>query len=464
MSAMVGCRSGGATRRLACAVIAGLLLISGQARAYRTGADLPQLASTPKVRWESATIEYELNDIGAPGVSFADVQTAAWDAARSWASISCGGPDFRYRGATSDHAIPADGRNTVEWVSDWSARGFLADAAGQTDVQYEQNDAGEWRIVEADIYLNAEDHAWSSGTSADDSTRDVATVLTHELGHVLGLMHPCELTAQGTAPRCTESFGRPTMHPVYGADQLSLEADDEAGACFLYPSANCSDDSCGLDHVCTRDGCVDSCGGKVCASGETCSFGLCVPSRVCAEGTCPQTCNVTADCDPNLACIDGVCNMGSGQRGDVCQGGQECRSGSCVENFCANSCTTSDSCAEGESCEEDHSVNVCVSSRKRMGESCSESDDCIGNECLVGADLGPVCSRLCSTDQPCPGNWECSTVAGRAVCTPPWFAASGGCGLVKLKQSRPSLVWLMCIGLCVGFVARRRRRSSSIDF
>ena len=453
-------RSG--TRIVAFAVIGGSLLVCGPALAYRTGSDLAELASTPKVRWENAAIEYEINEQSAPGVPPSQVQSAVSDAASSWASIACGGPDFRYRGVTSNHATPSDGRNTIEWVSDWGARGYHADAAGQTDVQYEMNADGEWRIVEADIYLNAENHAWSSRTSEDDSTRDVATVLTHELGHVLGLMHPCEPVAQSGAPRCDASVGRPTMHPIYGQDQLSLETDDEAGACFLYPSTNCTESSCGSNQVCTRGGCRDSCGGRACADDETCAQGACLSAPVCPAGNCPETCQVASDCAAGLMCVDGVCSAGSGQRGDLCAHDQECHSRSCVDGFCAITCDAVQSCRNGESCDIDHTARVCVGPLRRMGESCVEAHDCLGNQCLAGGEGGPVCSRLCSTDAPCPSDWACSSVKGRAVCTPPWFDSAGGCTFAVPTHRRPLSAWLTGLALAVVFVVRRPRGRRSL--
>jgi hypothetical protein len=452
------CPSSWAARTLFCALVASAQLTSGRAFAYRTAGDLTELASTPKVRWEDSVIEYEINEKGAPGVAISDVQSAIADAARSWASVACGGPDFRYRGLTSNHAVPSDRRNTIEWVSDWSARGFSADAAGQTDVQYEKMLGGEWQIVEADVYLNAENHAWTTLVSTDESLRDVSTVLIHELGHVIGLMHPCEPAEQGNTPRCDDSFGRPTMHPIYGADQLSLEADDEAGACFLYPSTSCTESSCGADQLCTRDGCRESCGGRACAGSETCVSGVCVSPPLCPGGICPQTCAVSTDCDLNQACVSGVCRSGQGERGDLCTHAEDCRTGNCVDGFCAVVCDALQSCENGETCNTDQPEAVCVSPLRRMGETCKEAHDCLGNQCLEGGEGGPVCTRLCSPDAPCGSDWACSTVKGRAVCTPPWFGSAGGCSLVASNHERPALGRLAGLGLAVVLLLRRRSR------
>ena len=76
-------RAGASRRRartIAYAVLGGALLVCGHAGAYRTGSDLTELAATPKVRWENAAIDYEINDQGAPGLSFSAVQGATSEA------------------------------------------------------------------------------------------------------------------------------------------------------------------------------------------------------------------------------------------------------------------------------------------------------------------------------------------------------------------------------------------------
>jgi hypothetical protein len=61
-------------------------------------------------------------------------------------------------------------------------------------------------------------------------------VLAHELGHALGLAHPCEIIGENGAPLCT-STPMSLMHPRYDPRAFALTEDDDEGTCWLYPDA-----------------------------------------------------------------------------------------------------------------------------------------------------------------------------------------------------------------------------------
>src|SRR5262249_17023075 len=151
-----------------------------------------------------------------------------------------------------------DGINTIQWIfSGWTSRGLDPSAAGATDVQYEKGADGKWVIVEADIYLNAENHRWVASGTPPTGLRDLASVLTHEMGHLLGLLHPCEPGGADGAPDCATdpAFAQATMYPIYDPAEVSLGDDDEAGACFLYPGNACEVAGCPAGMACSTTGC-----------------------------------------------------------------------------------------------------------------------------------------------------------------------------------------------------------------
>jgi hypothetical protein len=117
---------------------------------------------------------------------------------------------------------------------------------------------GEAAIEEVDIELNAADFRWSVGgarTLADGRTMDLQTVLTHELGHALGLAHACvhgtskahRKDARGRAiPRCSDAPLRTSASVMVPAGDQALQfplpvkhelaEDDLQAVCALYPS------------------------------------------------------------------------------------------------------------------------------------------------------------------------------------------------------------------------------------
>jgi hypothetical protein len=107
-------------------------------------------------------------------------------------------------------------------------------------------------LLDADIEINGEHFEFS--TNKKPGTHDLQNTLTHELGHVLGLDHPCYPKGP-PSPLPTEHTGQPippcslvtnpeikarTMYAttdpnVY--DMQTPEADDILGICTLYPKA-----------------------------------------------------------------------------------------------------------------------------------------------------------------------------------------------------------------------------------
>ncbi len=280
----------GNRRRLAAGTFAALTFCVTPAFAYRTAADTPEFASTPKVRWATDIISYSFYDQVPSSLSLSDVQALAVDALQAWTKPACSRVVFAFPTTTALPAGPNDGRNTIQWISSgWRERGYDPSAAGITDTQYEKNDKGEWAIVEADVYLNAENHAWILRGAAD-GYRDAESVLVHEAGHMLGLLHPCEPGGAYGAPDCSmhPEAADVTMYPIYNPDQATLSADDVAGVCFLYPGSDCEITGCPAGTVCMAEGCLVQCGNAICAPDEQCMEDTCrrpMPPGECSGAT-----------------------------------------------------------------------------------------------------------------------------------------------------------------------------------
>jgi hypothetical protein len=174
-----------------------------------------------------------------PGVdngTFVALTQAAFDAWRD-ASCTTGGPhiDVSVEGplACLEPGSEADGHDRVNSVSvvqdQWPHPAALGTIA-LTTVSFLPS-TGE--IVDADIELNAAEQTFT--TSERAIVTDLLSALTHEAGHVLGLAHSDDPQA--------------TMFPETGSTirLRTLEPDDEAAICAVYPSARDAAPLCSAD-------------------------------------------------------------------------------------------------------------------------------------------------------------------------------------------------------------------------
>lgn len=432
-----------------------ILLTSWPAFAFRTATDDPAFSGTQKVKREGSQIRFGINGDVPVGISKAEVEKAAdtafgrWSAAEAELTIG-------FDGWTDDEAVAGDGVNTLQFVSTgWSDRGFDDVAPGITDVSYSQNARGDWVIAEADIYLNADTHAWIVSGRGEGDERDLDSVLTHEAGHFLGLWHPCEIAGAQGAPDCESdsSFAEATMFPVYSSAQSSLARDDIAAIKFLYGATSCAEQGCPDGSTCSSEGCVTQCGAAVCSPHERCTADGCWPDDKCYGVGCEQRCAVDADCGDGLRCITSRCS-GTTPPGDPCSEAANCESLLCANgDFCLASCTD---CLAGECAQTHDSGRTCETNKLPIGASCEAPEDCAGGECLTGAEKANVCTRVCREGGPiCPDRWSCIQVDEAQVCVPERVEPRGGSGCSIAVIPEPN-AWLFSLSLLL--VKRRAKR------
>jgi len=191
-----------------------------------------------------------------------------------------------------------DGRNDViVHTTDWDPP-LSVGAAGQT-ILYVR--AG-W-IVEADIHLNARDYQFSVGDVPGKI--DLQSVLTHELGHLLGIGHT-------DVVRATMNATLPS-----GIAARSLEKDDLDAVCALYPAPVAK-----TDFGCVKSGCPSTwtCVGTTCQRmGEPGVWG-----GPCASSARP--CEGAGDAAECIATSAGpICGIPCTREADVpCGKGMQC--------------------------------------------------------------------------------------------------------------------------------------------
>jgi hypothetical protein len=326
-----------------------LLTIPSRALAYRTFADDPAVGRP--VRLPIDVLHWSLI-VPTTVADASNVESATAAGVAVWSAPSCSA--FRstlQQLSTSEHAVAGDGISTIEIVTaGWGGRGLEPGRGATSDVQIVRNADGTAFIREADIYLDFDDYSWS--VTAQSGTLDVQAVVTHEIGHALGLLHPCD----PMGPVCGAADMTSTMFPTYrGIAGRELDADDVDGVCSLYPGAPCGA-GCGDDQVCDGAVCL-----TVCATGDT-------TCHRCTGASCARSCNTSAECGFDVCAVvgagEGAC-VGSRTFGAACSIASDCESRLCViatlEPYCTTACTSDADCAgEGLVCSTVDGVHVCA--------------------------------------------------------------------------------------------------------
>jgi len=405
------------------------------ALAFRTAQELPELDTDRPVVWANPSVQYWLRSEDAPPVGIATLERTVMDSFGSWTAPTCSYLSLAYGGVTSAGVQPDDGYNTVTWIEDWTFRGLSPDVAATTDITFSRSsDGGEWRIADADILLNGRHYEWTTGAESPDA-RDIRAVITHEVGHLVGLLHPCGDADGG--PACTDEDMAATMFPLYlGVSQRALGEDDVAGLCSLYPAESCETAGCPAGQACMDHRCVQD----------------------CADGACVTIpCSSDEDCVAGEICNRGACYGPSGRAGDPCADGGDCSSAEChAEGYCTTACGADGACSEGYACSS--SSGVCASEGGVLGDACDVGEDCASGMCLVGSGAPGGCTRTCDRTMPCPPGFECTEVSGSDVCA---IAESGGGGCAIASRASAEVQWLWVLCLLVMVIRRRGGRDAT---
>jgi MYXO-CTERM domain-containing protein len=182
-----------------------------------------------KLFWPTSCVSYAMNELGTQDLDPGDTRAIIKKAFQAWSELPCPGGSasmtFQEREPVSCKVSEynKDGHNLNVILfqdDDWKYRGIDGTLA-KTSVTY--NDAtGE--IYDADIEVNA---ANNTVTITDDPAKveyDLQAILTHEVGHFIGIAHAPDFSAVMFASYSPGSVSQRTLTP-----------DDVDAVCAIYP-------------------------------------------------------------------------------------------------------------------------------------------------------------------------------------------------------------------------------------
>jgi hypothetical protein len=237
--------------------------------------------------WESGCVYLTMDDAGTADVAGDSEFAIIENSIQSWnnGAASCSYMELLNTGRKAME-VGRDNVNLIKfrdvsWCrpasKDDPARCHPDSAAGITTATYvdDEESSRDGAIVDADIELNAVNFSISVNDVSlgnQSCKSDLQNTLTHELGHLLGLEHTC--LAPGDPPRVDDkgsavpscNNASPTLQEttMFNYQQCgevkkqTLEADDIAAVCGIYPKAN---DPERCDPVGGEPGCLECSGG-----------------------------------------------------------------------------------------------------------------------------------------------------------------------------------------------------------
>jgi hypothetical protein len=369
-------------------------------------------------------IPYRIDPAGSDDISGNGALNAIHDAFRAWACVAGTSVRFRDDGDGVNQALD-DGINTLFWDEDNSSGlgpGTLAQTLG---------DVGGAARLHADIIFNGFDHTWS----VDDgpSAVDVGSIALHEIGHFIGLDHPCDVEG-GQEVNCNGPEAS-AMTPVWDNEVVRQPLpDDEEGVRALYPASD-PDARC--------DGPFQL--GEACACDDECVEGLACVAGTGGSPVCAQLCSADdATCNAGFVCVLGAPEADESPPG-------ACVKGAVNATPAGGTCTSTGQCAVGEcSLVADLGRSVCRVPCA-ADDDCADGATCFGGACLIGAS-----GIACPAADPAKG-CQCSS-HGTGTTTGTTTGSTTGSTTGMTPASTPAFTLGGILVAVVAVNVRRRRR------
>lgn len=191
-------------------------------------------------RWTSMPIRYFVTNRGATGVTAAQLQAAtdasfaSWSQVRNGATAASFASFASFAGFSNLEPIRDDGATVIGFQTHEELERTL----GVTSFTLDRTTGA---LVEADIFLNSF-FAWSVAPAGDSNRFDAQSILTHEVGHLIGLGHSLlgETVLRPEGGRrvvAKRSVMFPIAYAVGTTLDRNLQDDDVAAVSVTYPTS-----------------------------------------------------------------------------------------------------------------------------------------------------------------------------------------------------------------------------------
>ena len=184
-------------------------------------------------RWTSMPIRYFVTNRAAAGVSAAQLQAATASSFSTWSQVPNATMSASFAGFTNAEPVREDGATVIGFQEHEELERTL----GVTTFTLDRTTGA---LVEVDIFLNSF-FAWSVAASGESNKFDTQSILTHEVGHLIGLGHSLlgETVLRPEGGRrvvAKRSVMFPIAYAIGTTLDRNLQDDDIAAVAATYPS------------------------------------------------------------------------------------------------------------------------------------------------------------------------------------------------------------------------------------